>query len=306
MTKLEVFIDWYSKIQKNKVANSFSPHKPLTILLALSNILRGKRWIEFNLDREGLEDLISSYSNTKPKILQPLWRLKNDSKINLVWTVLPNDLKENSSGDISPTDAREENFKAGFSNEYYQWFTDNKAATQQLIEYIIDDNFPETLHDDLLNQLGVSEISPIMVTETQTVHLVTKVVRDPNFPKKIMQAYDYRCSFCELKIYQGHKPFAMQAAHIKWKAQGGICDETNGLSLCPTHHYTFDKGIWTLTLDYKIQLNDEVIIDERTDRFFKDFEGKFILNSLLNKNLAPKEEFINWHRNNIFKSKAKE
>lgn len=49
----------------------------------------------------------------------------------------------------------------------------------------------------------------------------------------------------------------MEAAHIRWKPRGGDCCETNGLALCPTHHYTLDRGLWSL--DHNDEITDYYI-----------------------------------------------
>jgi putative restriction endonuclease len=300
MTQLDSFTDWYVNLNKKKTAEVYAPHKPLTILYALSKTLKKVRWIEYARDRKELEDFIGSFINSKANCLYPIWRLQNDSRTLTFWEVQPNNLVANSSGDISVKQANEAYLKAGFSEEIYLWLETNPTIAQFLIGEIIEDNFPESLTEEILISLGldleIPNVAPIdVVTKT-----ISQAKRDPLFPKKIMQAYDYRCSFCHLKIYQNQRPFPMEAAHIKWKARGGECHETNGLSLCPTHHYTFDKGIWSLDHNFNIILNPTIVIDQSTDKFFVDFVGKSILDDLLNTKLKPSEENIEWHRKNIF------
>ncbi|OFZ13379.1 MAG: hypothetical protein A2X86_16670 [Bdellovibrionales bacterium GWA2_49_15] len=299
---LDLFLKWYGGINKNKFGDGYSPHKPITLLFALTKLLKNERWINYQIDRENLEALIGDYTNfkSKPNCLQPLWRLKNDSRDLNIWATVPSDLKANKSGDISPTEARERNFQAGFSEEVFQWLGRNKALAQKLIDDIIDDNFPETLHAGLLEKLGVFDLIPEIVGPGQFENLIATPKRDPNFPKIILQLYDYRCCFCNLKLYFNHKPFPMEAAHIKWKARGGECSEQNGLSLCPTHHLAFDRGIWSLDDGHNIVLSSHAKMDTQNDIFFTPFLGKSITNFILDKKLLPTQENILWHRKNIF------
>lgn len=295
------FVKWYSNINKNKFGDSYSPHKPLTIIFALTKILKNERWIDFVSEGEQLKALIEHYNNRKspPNCLQPLWRLCNDSKHLPFWTASPS-LPLNAAGDINPGDARANNFKAGFSDEAYAWLEANKPIVQYLIGWIIEDNFSETLTEDILSDLGLDQIQPQLVEPELVTTTITRIRRDPAFPIKIMQAYDYRCCVCHLKFHHKNRPFAMEAAHIKWKARGGECSVGNGLSLCPTHHYTFDKGVWTINMDYEFELNPEVIIDAKNDVYFKRFEGTSITTALLDPKYAPTRENIEWHRKNIF------
>lgn len=299
---LENFFSWYSNINKNKFGNSYSPHKPITILFALSKVLKNERWINYVLERDKLEETIAAVSKTSPDCLQPLWRLRNDSKTFPFWVVTPNNFEPNKSGDISVSQAKELQLQAGFSDEIYSWLRSDSGTVQILIDYILEDNFPETLTDELLRNLGVEEVVLNVVDPEKVSTVITRIKRDPLFPKKVMQAYDFRCCFCHLKLYLNQKPFPMEAAHIKWKARGGECTESNGLSLCPTHHYTFDKGVWSVDTSLNIILNENAVFDAQTDKFFLQFNGKPIHSNLMDKRFLPMEENLEWHRKNIFRS----
>src|SRR5690606_21068241 len=300
----ERFIAWYESINQNKSGSVFSPHKPLAILWALAGVLKGKRSITYNDDREALEDLIWSQTNLKsrPNCLQPLWRLCNDSNNIAVWTSLPKFPELNKSGDVPTGFANSSNFQAGFSDEFYTWLSNNRDITQQLIMHIIDDNFAESLHPEILDSLGMGEITPSVVESERIITTISKVKRDPNFPKLVMSAYDFRCCVCKLKLSLYNKPVPLEAAHIKWKAQGGEGSVHNGLALCPTHHYTFDKGIWTVGLDYELILSERVIIDSKHDTFFKPYVGHSVIETLMDDRFVPNEANILWHQKSIFKS----
>ncbi|MBC76123.1 MAG: hypothetical protein CME64_08915 [Halobacteriovoraceae bacterium] len=293
---IENFYKWYSNLNKNKVQQRYSPHKPLTIIYTLAKSLKGIRWIEYNKDRVLLEDLIAEHTNfkTRPNCLHPIWRLKNDSKEIDLWQVIPTTLNVNQSGDISQSEAKSINLKAGFSDRFYNWLQEHKAEGKELIKFVISDNFPDTLSVSILNSIGLENIE--FNTDRPDA-----VKRDPSFPRKVLQLYDYRCCFCDLKVYLNQKSLPMEAAHIRWKARGGACCETNGLALCPTHHYTLDRGLWSLNQSYEITISDKAMIDEKSDSFFRPFIGKSIASGILDKTKLPKVENIIWHQENILK-----
>lgn len=236
-----------------------------------------------------------------PNCLQPMWRLKNDSKKINVWDTLPAAPELNKSGDIPTGYAKEKQFKVGFSDSYFTWLSNNKPATQYLIEHIITDNFSETLIEDILTTLGIDDLSPQLVTNEVIEQTVKKTKRDPNFPKEILNLYDNQCCFCKLKIRLNLKPLNMEAAHIKWKARGGDCTKDNGLSLCPTHHLTFDRGVWTLNENYEIVISEQALINTQHDVFFTAFKGKSIADSIMDKSYLPNQKNLEWHRKSIFK-----
>jgi putative restriction endonuclease len=295
----EEIYHWYKNIRQHLSGERYSPHKPLTIIYALTKLLKGERWIEYNKDREELEYFISRYTNfkSKPNCLNPLWRLSKDNSGNAIWISNPSNLTEDKSSNVLASEARETNFKAGFSDDAYSYLSMNRAVAQKLVEHIIDDNFPPTLMEDILDDLSFGDIIPSF----SDIEKDTLLKRDPDFPHRIRSLYDFKCSFCGFKIYYHRNPLPPEAAHIKWKARGGECIENNGLSLCPTHHYTFDKGLWSLNDNLEIIMSDNVIIDQSNDYFFTPFLGKEITRFLLNKKYAPSELNIDWHRKNIFK-----
>lgn len=300
---IKQIVEWYENIKKHKLGEKISPHKTLAVLFALTKILKNERWIEYNNDAEALEALISQFDVgkiSKPNCLYPLWRLRNDNRNFIVWETSPKELPMNKSGDIAAKDAREKKLKVGFSDEIYLYLRKNLQVVNQLIIDIIDANFPETWHDQLIETLGIGDLvavgPPLEFIESH----IKKPKRDPNFPKSILPLYDYRCCFCQLKIYCNQNVLPLDAAHIHWVANGGDHTIYNGLSLCPTHHRTFDRGIWTLDEKKKIVISTKVLIDVKTDIFFRPFEGKSILESILDKKNLPKIENILWHQENVF------
>lgn len=294
-------INWYKNITRFKGNKYIAPHKPLTILFALANVLKGMRWIDFIRDKESLEKLIQSNSNThKVNCLNPLWRLVKDNQSQLIWVAEPIDLKEDKSGNILITEARQRLFKAGFSDHVFDYLSNKLDITQYLILEILEDNFPETIMNDILDYLGIYDLPPALSTEVQ-IKPLQRYKRDPKFRLKVMEMYDSRCCFCNLKISLNYQALSMEAAHIKWKAEGGECHLQNGISLCPTHHLTFDRGIWTLNSNYEIELSPFVVLDQRSDIFFKPFIGHSIIKKILDQSMLPLIDNLMWHRENIFK-----
>ncbi len=301
---LDQFTQWYSQINKAKADSVFAPHKPITLLYSLSKVLKGQRWIEYNRDRKELEKIIGEHTkfSSKPNCLQPLWRLSNDSKKIPIWSVNPSQIELNNKGDINPGVASKSNFKAGFSDEFYHWLMEDKGSAHYLIKEIIYDNFPDSLHGGLLEMLGYYDIILDRVPTDIQEYSISKIKRDPKFPPQILALYGNQCAFCGLNItFKSNDMLNMEAAHIKWKKYGGECLPKNGLSLCPTHHYTFDRGIWSADRDYRIKLSENIIIDRKQDTFFEPFVGLEITRFLKDLSNIPAEENLIWHKENILK-----
>ena len=59
---------------------------------------------------------------------------------------------------------------------------------------------------------------------------------DPEFPQRVLTAYEYRCAVCGYDVRLGNRELGLGAAHIKRHEAGGPDSEVNGLALCALHH----------------------------------------------------------------------
>lgn len=84
---------------------------------------------------------------------------------------------------------------------------------------------------------------------------VTKesAIRARGFRQAVIEAYDYKCAFCGMKINSPDSLlWEVEAAHIVPHSSMGKDDIWNGLALCRLHHWAFDVGWFTLQDDFKI------------------------------------------------------
>jgi putative restriction endonuclease len=82
--------------------------------------------------------------------------------------------------------------------------------TPAIASRILEQHFPESLHPDILNAVGLS-------LETT----VTRRKRDPAFRQRVLKAYEYRCAVCGFDVRLGSVSIALDAAHIRWHQAGG-------------------------------------------------------------------------------------
>lgn len=148
------------------------------------------------------------------------------------------------------------------------------------------------------------------IDEDKKVTKITResLIRTRGFRQAVIEAYDYKCAFCGLKIKSlADSGWEVQAAHIVPHHEKGRDDILNGLSLCHLHHWAFDAGWFTLLNDFKIQVSSKV--NELSDnsermgtydfiRTFADNNSKIFLPK--SKEIYPHEDAIRWHRENKF------
>src|SRR5262249_13945954 len=78
---------------------------------------------------------------------------------------------------------------------------------------ILERHFPESLHQDILDAVGLS-LDPG----------TGKTKRDPAFRQRVLKAYEYRCAVCGFDVRLGSVSIALDAAHIRWHQAGGAGD----------------------------------------------------------------------------------
>ena len=83
----------------------------------------------------------------------------------------------------------------------------------------------------------------------RTRRVVDAVVRDAQFRRQVMSAYEFKCAVTGLEIGTlplGRATRLLDAAHIRPVGDQGPDAVTNGISLTPTVHRLFDEGLVTM------------------------------------------------------------
>lgn len=146
--------------------------------------------------------------------------------------------------------------------------------------------------------------------EKKTSITVTKEVsiRKRGFRQAVIEAYNYKCAVCCLKINSPKRSvWEVQAAHIVPHSSKGKDDILNGISLCHLHHWAFDVGWFGLLDDYSITVSPEA---DNLQIEFGRLGNYELIKSLThpnlkiflpsNQNIYPHLNSIKWHREHIF------
>ena len=155
----------------------------------------------------------------------------------------------------------------------------------------------ETRYEVQLYAQLTNEFSPFVHDGTVT-YSVSAPKREVAFRKVVLNEYGYHCSICGMKFYLGELIEA-QAAHIVPKKENGTDDPRNGLSLCRTHHWAFDNGLFSLSENYQITISPIVLKADTTNFSLAEYSNTQI--SLpRNEIIYPHPSALDWHRKNIF------
>jgi putative restriction endonuclease len=270
-----------------------APHKPLLILYALGRWQQGQTEVTYHQVEPDLTSLLREFGPPRrsdhPE--QPFWRLQNDG----IWTVqAPGNLPKKSGSDFPTLAAlRANNPRASFSAEVQAALAADPTLVAAIAARLLENHFPESLHQDILNAVGLSLESPRMTKN-----------RDPAFRKKVLTAYEYRCAVCGFDVRLGSVSIALDAAHIRWHQAGGPDREENGLALCVLHHKTFDLGAFTVNHEGLLLVSDQANGTAGFEDQLLRHHGKTV-RAPQRPEWKPQAEHLAWHGREVFKGAAR-
>lgn len=182
----------------------------------------------------------------------------------------------------------------------------NNGRAIQSIRPISDDDF------DRIVQLGLVDAGELLPREDANVPvenvlreepwlgpveretaLVSRAVRDRQFRKRVLEAYDDRCALTGMKLINGGGRVETQAAHIMGVEHQGPDRVENGIALSGTVHWMFDRGLIALSDAGDILLSHKINdVEGVTKLLHPDRRARLPANDAL----RPHARFLAWHR----------
>jgi putative restriction endonuclease len=156
--------------------------------------------------------------------------------------------------------------------------------------------------DELLPRLDESEPmldrvqevpEPFLGPVDRATMLTERKVRDRQFRKRVIDAYDCRCALTGMRLINGGGRAEVQAAHIMSVEAGGPDTEVNGIALSGTVHWMFDRGLISLSDGGDILLSSKINDVESVGKLIRP-DRRAILPA--NGNLRPNPRYLAWHR----------
>lgn len=124
----------------------------------------------------------------------------------------------------------------------------------------------------------------------------TRIIRSRSFRDLIMYFYEDRCAITGKDLLIDYRFFSnLEAAHIHARAAGGGSHPSNGIVLERNLHWAFDKGFFTLTIDYRVEVHPEAMRIPYLQS--KNGQKVFLPQDDRSK---PNKDSIQWHRDNVF------
>jgi putative restriction endonuclease len=114
-----------------------------------------------------------------------------------------------------------------------------------------------------------------------------------SFRMAVIEAYDQACA-----VTREHSLPALEAAHIQPHSEDGPSRVENGILLRSDVHKLFDHGYVTVTPDYEFEVSEQLYEDFENGLRYYEMENELWVPP--EESLAPKSQFLEWHRDEQF------
>ncbi len=127
--------------------------------------------------------------------------------------------------------------------------------------------------------------------------VVARPFREAVFSSSIKAAYGDACAFTGLRIINGGGRSEVQAAHIRPVAASGPDSLRNGVALCATVHWMFDRGLISIADNHELLFAKGKV----PEQVMRMLNPERLLLTPARPDQAPHPMFLRWHRENVFK-----
>ncbi len=295
-----------------------APHKPLTLLFALGQAMQGNRMIRYEKAEPRLIQLLDRFGPPRgvqhPE--QPVWRLRSFRGAPTSFWRLDGDLKGIEGAGGNPRlGLMRERVSFGLSESAWDVICGQAGSAYLIAVQLAEEIVPTTLQYSLLEAVGIdapAELSLPAAAETTVASCPslavvfrqrvtsTRLLRDPAFSRKVLDAYETACAICAISPRLSSQRFGLEAAHIRWAQAGGPDEIPNGLCLCKMHHVALDYGALKIDETMRVRVSSRLDPSTESLEMFGRFEGREI--RLPKRNSShPNEEMLRWHATEVFK-----
>jgi putative restriction endonuclease len=306
---LSYYLNKLTTLKRASLKGSKAPHKPILLLSVLQSMDAGEittNQIAITPQlvarfKDNWNWLVGS-SHFKPNFALPFFHLQGDGFWHLQTYPGQEILLTSSLSIRSFAQLKEAVAFAYLDSDLYELLTNNSTKADiynhLLLHYFgnIQQQYPpqnlfETITKQVLNEAPVSYGNTILDEEEQ-------FVRSGVFKKTIPQVYNYTCSITGMQIVSGYDIQMVDACHIVPFSATQNDSITNGISLSPTMHRAFDRGLIAIGDNYEILVSNSF-----TENKFSNIKAYQNQTIILPKhtNYYPSLDNIAWHRLHIFK-----
>jgi putative restriction endonuclease len=287
----EHWLERLYSLRRDKKGPLERPHKPVLLLSIIDLLDRGL--IKSNSVPLS-DELVAAFrryfnivkeANDKPTVENPFYFLSGDGFWYLVARGSNEPLYREGYASAAPSvrQLREQGVAGHFDEQLWHLLND-RVTREQLREALVVRYFPERARN--LAALAEPQLEKDKAAIRED-HLPPVAARNAAFRRTILEIYDYRCAACGIRVLLNQTECLVEAAHLIPFEISPNDKPTNGMALCPNHHWAMDRyliapcpdrarkaGVWRV---------NETRLDDR-------IEGQRDLVALGNKPVIPPSE----------------
>ncbi len=168
-----------------------APHKPLLLLIAIGALIHGKRRLPFAEVEAKLTPLLRAFAppvvgRHQPEL--PYWHLISDG----LWKVQGADALPRQAGGFPRTSVLLRT-TGQLEDDIAAVVVADPVATEMIVERLLDEFFPPTIHEDIMAAVGIERPSPDVAREA--THEAPSIrYRNPKFREDVLRAYEHHCA----------------------------------------------------------------------------------------------------------------
>jgi putative restriction endonuclease len=285
------YLQEISSIKVNKTGQVISLHKPILLLLSISEVVNGKpNLFKYAEIEAALKELLAKYGLKNSKKLNPQYPFVYLNSSPNIWecSVQKSELKNPDAA--SRNDLL--NATAQFENGFFNYLKDLTNA-KHIVWQILNEYWTDAYHEDLLRDLGLYN----MLNEYASIKNIEKR-RGRLFVEEVLDAYERQCAICRQSIRLGDSLLGIDACHVKPIQHNGPDIVTNGVALCKIHHWALDRGAIAISEEFRMIVSPK-LNGSRSDHFFHEYSNSILFTPRITKQKLLIEN-IKYHRQYIF------
>lgn len=314
---LQKYLKALTGIKRGSTKFGMAPHKPI-LLITLVELVQKKMVLnnrfEVNADLVGIFQenwrLLVQAAN-HPDFTQPFYYLQSDkAEGQSFWTLQAKPGCQINAHIKSVNTLAEVLDYGALTDDLFVLLID-PINSHLVLNIILDTYFPASksfyleakqegrgyyheLEEYVLNEPEV-RLRKIKVETEEEVF-----VRSALFKRYIPQLYQSTCAFTGMRLTSTFGHNFIDACHIIPFSVSQNDKVSNGIALCPNMHRAFDRGLLSISTDYKVLVSPHVYEDE---------EHVYSLSRLKNRIIAlpqakqyfPSQESLEWHREKVYR-----
>ncbi len=323
---LHSYVDRLSQLRKDKNRKHYpsytgytAPHKPLLLLSVIDLIAEGE--LNDNLIRL-TPDLCDTFHRYWDRVMpegnagdvaMPFFHLTGDG----FWRLLPQPGSETviaSGKRLISIRLLHDHTKGAHLDEGLFDLLSTHETREILRAALIESHFTEEIRE-LVAAQGKVNVESFRYSKQLLEHArqrediqqeqlsdkVPEPVRNQGFRRAIVAAYDNYCAVSGIRILTADNRSAVEACHIVPWSISKNDNPTNGIALSKLCHWVFERGLLSITPEYKVRLSRELLADYNSPGNLAQLEGRSI--RLPNeKALRPGREYLAWHAKKLFRA----